>query len=316
MTMTREINSRNPYNRFLIALVGVAFVGFTFVGVHMLATTAERSGAQKVVTTTEHIPVFLDPFAAVELEAEAAYVLDARTGAVLYEENAEQQLPLASLTKLMTTLVASRELPDEGTISISERAIREEGDSGFSVNERLSIRDLIDYTLVTSSNDGAYALASVAAHDRPEEFIDKMNRFARSLGLVQTFFTNETGLDSSLYTGGAYGSAKDMTHLLVHIIKNEPELLEQTRNDEITVFSEDGKEYVGENTNKAIGELPGLIASKTGYTDLAGGNLVVAFDAGLNRPIVIAVLGSTIEGRFEDTTALARASLEYIQTTE
>ena len=77
--------------------------------------------------------------------------------------------------------------------------------------------------------------------------------------------------------------------------------------------SESGGAHAVLNTNRETGELPLLIASKTGYTDLAGGNLVIAFDAGFNRPIIIAVLGSTAEERFTDVEKLVWATLAYLQ---
>ena len=66
------------------------------------------------------------------------------------------------------------------------------------------------------------------------------------------------------------------------------------------------------NTNERIADIPGLIGSKTGFTRLAGGNLVIAYDAGLNRPIVIAVLGSTRKGRFSDVTTLINATAHVL----
>ena len=66
------------------------------------------------------------------------------------------------------------------------------------------------------------------------------------------------------------------------------------------------------NTNQETGKFPLLIASKTGYTDLAGGNLALAFDAGFNRPIIIVVLGSSYEGRFADAEKLVWATLAYL----
>jgi D-alanyl-D-alanine carboxypeptidase len=75
-----------------------------------------------------------------------------------------------------------------------------------------------------------------------------------------------------------------MAFLMEYIVKNEPDILTFTREDAARVYSQTGGFHDAENTNDYIDEIPGLIGSKTGYTDLAGGNLVVAFDAGLNRP--------------------------------
>ncbi len=70
------------------------------------------------------------------------------------------------------------------------------------------------------------------------------------------------------------------------------------------------------NTNEVVQNIDGLIASKTGYTDLSGGNLVVAFDAGLNHPIIVTVLGSSQEGRFSDTLKLINEARNAIQVSE
>ena len=70
--------------------------------------------------------------------------------------------------------------------------------------------------------------------------------------------------------------------------------------------------HTATNTNEVVGSIPGLIASKTGFTDLAGGNLVVAFDAGINRPVIISVLGATKDGRFTDMEMLVNASLRAL----
>jgi D-alanyl-D-alanine carboxypeptidase len=77
-------------------------------------------------------------------------------------------------------------------------------------------------------------------------------------------------------------------------------------------FASAEKRYSAENTNVVIDKIPNLIASKTGYTDLAGGNLVIAFDAGLNHPIIISVLGSTEKGRFSDVLQLVQATLKQL----
>ena len=88
--------------------------------------------------------------------------------------------------------------------------------------------------------------------------------------------------------------------LFDYMVRNKPEILEVTSYNKLELKSEDNKIHNTENTNEIINKIPWVIASKTGYTDLAGGNLVVAFDNGMMRPIIISVLGSTKEGRFKD----------------
>ncbi len=271
--------------------------------------------------------VLQNSFESIPLQARAAYVLDVTTGTVLFEKNAETQLPLASLTKLMTARVAATVLSQDSTVAITKEALSQDGDSGLRLGQQWSFSKLLEYTLITSSNDGAAAIAGAAAALMPNalhsasattttrSFVDAMNAAAQTLGLSQTFFLNPTGLDVSTSTSGAYGSARDVAVLIANTYLTTPHILEATRDGETTI-SENDQTYTAKNTNEAISQLPGLIAGKTGYTDLAGGNLAVIIDAGVNRPIAIVVLGSTKDGRFTDVTALAAAARHAIPFVE
>lgn len=259
------------------------------------------------------------------LYAKAAYVYDVSHGKVLFERNGELQLPLASITKLMTALTASDALGSTDAVVITDEALAEEGPSGLSSGEKWSFKNLLDFTLVASSNDGAHAIAGAAGalvrKAPPGEkddtgavrtFVEKMNSNARTLGMTQTYFLNPTGLDETEGQGGAYGSARDVATLMSYMLRAKPELLSETRNLGVSVPNLMGEIKTVKNTNQDIGNFPLLIASKTGFTDLAGGNLAIAFDAGLATPIVVVVLGSTEEGRFVDAENLVQATLAYL----
>ncbi|MBI2617903.1 D-alanyl-D-alanine carboxypeptidase [Candidatus Kaiserbacteria bacterium] len=261
-----------------------------------------------------------NPFEGLFLEAKAAYVYDIAEDRVYFTKNETAQLPLASLTKVMTALVASELISDNTPITLTEESVAIEGDSGLKPGERWTFRKLLDYTLLVSSNDGAHAIAGVAgafvlAEDENSNpharFIARMNQKAHELGLTQSFFINESGLDVSTAVSGGYGSAKDMGTLTAFTVKR-PEILEATSYSALHFISEDAFTYGATNTNAAIGKIPGIIASKTGFTDLAGGNIVVVFNAGINHPVVAVVLGSSYEGRFNDIEKLVRASLKRI----
>jgi serine-type D-Ala-D-Ala carboxypeptidase (penicillin-binding protein 5/6) len=267
--------------------------------------------------------IIMEPhFPVVSLEARSAYVYDVLSDKVLYEKDAELQWPLASLTKLMSALVASELIPNYMLVKITKDDLREEGDTGLHPDEEWNINKLIDYSLVVSSNDGMKAIASVAgalagstATTTPEQaFIKKMNEKAHSLGLKETYFLNQSGLDESNTLSGGYGSAKDVALLVDHILETNPHLLEATSFKETHVSSNNAS-HDAVNTNKAILTIPNIIASKTGYTNLSGGNVVVALNAGIDRPIIISVLGSSYEGRFTDLTNLVNATLTYLTST-
>ena len=103
-----------------------------------------------------------------------------------------------------------------------------------------------------------------------------------------------------------------MSTLLEYILAHNPELFEATRVTALTIQSIDNYNHLAQNTNDIISDIPGLLASKTGFTDTAGGNLVIIFDPELGRPIIITILGSTEQGRFEDVRALVNATMEHI----
>ena len=271
-------------------------------------------------------------FPPVTLGAKAVYVYDIRTKTVLFVKNENTRLPLASLTKVMSALVAEDASPLYGTVTISREALLAEGDSGLIEDEKWSLSNLLDFSLMTSSNDGmravALAFGALARADATTDeiidgFVGEMNNKASALGLKNTYFWNETGLDlptglgqagESEIKGGAYGTAKDMSTLMEYILMHHPELFAATRETTSTLQSMDEHAHVARNTNIIADEIPGLLASKTGFTNTAGGNLVVVFDPELGRPIIISILGSTEKGRFEDVRILIGAVMEYIKT--
>ncbi len=259
-------------------------------------------------------------FDTITVAGEAAYVFDIQTGHVLFEKNADLVLPLASVTKLMTALVAHELLSEHDSVTISDASLRQYGNSGLLENETFERQSLSDLVLMSSSNDGAYALAAAAGSllapsNGVSAFVRAMNIHAEELGLTNTSYKNTTGLDISEHESGADGTAADMAKLMTHIVQYAPDLLAFTTESSAAVSSEDGFSHDGQNTNFYIDEIPGLIGSKTGYTTLAGGNLVIAFNAGLDRPIVVVVLGSGRYERFTDVINLAAAAQTAINTT-
>ncbi len=289
----------------------LVFLLVTSILIFSLLIIGEKSLNKKGVSVTKT----LKPFQEINLEARGAMVWDIVNHRELFSKNSDAPLPLASLTKVMTAVTTNGKLNGGQKIKITKEDLEPEGDSKLVVGDIWQAKDLRDFTLLTSSNDGAFALAAVAHVDEGDpknsSFVKEMNDTASKIGLSNSKFFNEHGLDSSADRGGAYGSAKDMALLFEYTLKNYPEILEATRYKNVH-FNSEKETYVGQNTNIIIDKIPNIIASKTGYTDLAGGNLVIAFDAGLNRPIIISILGSTAEGRFEDALKLVEASLQYI----
>lgn len=275
-------------------------------------------------TTTEES----DPYTKLHLKAKAVYVWDIKTHRKLYGYNERSALPLASVTKMMMALVASELLPSNAKVTIAPLDLEEEGDTGLYVGEKWALADLLKFTLVTSSNDGASAIAGVAGaalapigtttnpFTNKKLFIAQMNEKAEDIGLESTHFSDESGLDINSVTSGAYGSARDMSVLFEYILKKHPGLFTPTTYAKVDVRSEDNIVHHVANTNTGVEHVTGIIGSKTGYTDLAGGNLVVVVDIGIDHPVVIVVLGSTRDGRFTDIEQLIDATVADITTKE
>jgi D-alanyl-D-alanine carboxypeptidase (penicillin-binding protein 5/6) len=300
------MNLKHPkiFNRLVI--VGAALL-VSILSVAILPSWGEAKLQEKKDEETV-IPV--KKFPSVAIEGRAAIVWDVENNIAIYEKNADEALPLASITKIMTALTAVDIFSPDDIIPITFSALEGGSNAGLIAGDVWVAKDLIAYKLTTSANGASTALKEAAA-SRNIDFINRMNEKATSLTLLNTLYVNETGLDFGIANGGSYGSARDTARLMTHAIATESELFSATTKPSITTRSVSGQIYKSLNTNEIVGKIPGLIASKTGYTLAAGGNLAVAFDAGLAQPIVIVVLGSTRDGRFTDVLALVNETVNY-----
>lgn len=282
-------------------------------------STAKQSVAGQVTNQSASVAGI---FPAIVLEARAAYMLDINSQQVLFALNENEKLPLASITKLMTAFVARGALSESSLLVLTGDDLTAEGDSGLRVSERWRLEDLLNTMLIISSNDAAHAVARfvgangqlvLAASESTarENFIQMMNAKAQSLGLKQMEFYNESGLDieGPAPRNGGYGSAHDVATLFEVLWNKYPTAVEITALPAARVISQDNITHILPNTDGAIGRFSGLIASKTGYTTLAGGNLAIIFDRGINDPVVAVVLGSSYKGRFNDMLKLVNAAV-------
>jgi serine-type D-Ala-D-Ala carboxypeptidase (penicillin-binding protein 5/6) len=277
-----------------------------------------------VVVGEEPPPRFDPAFDHLALEAQAAYVYDITNGEVLFALREDEQMPLASVTKVMTALVAHEYLPEHTVITVSHGAIalRDQGDSGLWLYDQWSLRPLLDLMLMRSSNEAAHSIAqastpfiNAAMPDEPapaRTFVGLMNERAREIGMENSYFLNPTGLDVTDEVNGGYGTARDVAVLFSYDTERSPDLLTATTYQTRVFTSLIGNWIEARNTNSEVSAMPGIRASKTGYTGIAGGNLAIMFDADDGRSIAVVVLGSTREGRIEDVRSLMRASIAAI----
>ncbi len=262
----------------------------------------------------------VDLFKSLELQARAAYVYDAKEDKELFAKNPTAQLPLASITKIALVLVVAEVLPLDSTITISRTAV-ERGGGGLTWGEEWKVRDLIDYTLITSSNTGAEALAETASPllaakypkgSKSNATVWRMNSLAQEIGMEETYFINATGLDESTTQAGAQSSASDIAELFAYALRTNRDIFAGTARTNMPLGPINFPEREAHNTNNALFDIEGLIMGKTGTTDLAGGNLAIVFEAGSGHPIIVVVLGSTVEGRFLDIKKLADAARKAV----
>lgn len=308
-----------------VALALVFFAGASFTWVFMAehaprAPVAVAAAAQ----TKSSLPPPPPPeaFADVQLQAKGAIVVDlSQDDRIFYEKNADAPLALASLTKVPLAIAVAEALPANTIITIPYDTSPYETSQKLRQGERWRLSDVIDFTLAVSSNEGADILANAAEQAIQEKYLGapaqdaavwRMNQLVQNLGLTHTYFINPTGLDESATQAGAYGSARDIAQLFAYAADTRPETFTATTKQSFRLQSLDGTESTAINTDEALPEIPGVIMGKTGYTDLAGGNLAVVFEVDGHR-IAAVVLGSTQSGRFADMKTLVSTTRRALE---
>jgi D-alanyl-D-alanine carboxypeptidase len=242
-------------------------------------------------------------FDAVDVKAKSYVVYDLLTKQVIASKNAEEVLPLASISKLMMALTALSRASATTTITIRPGSIEGGYDLGLKNGQTWRLGELLKYTLVFSSNDGAHAIADNLGGRTA--FVKAMNDQSALRGLAMVF-TDPAGLDEEGKIGGM-GSALDVAKLLAIVRRDYPEILDATTKTRVTTRASNGLVSGIPNTNQDIENFFGAEVSKTGFTDSAGGNLGIVVDVALGHPVAIVVLGSTHEDRFSDMEVLYKA---------
>ncbi len=270
---------------------------------HEMATNpqilAAQVGQDQLVQQLRQAKPFRNPDIE-DLELSAKSVLSIRVlepgvnPKVLFEKNSEVELPIASLTKLMTALVVLENYDLAQEISISQEAVAQDENIGeFMVGERFRVKDLVYSALLESSNDAAYALGQAREIDN---FVDLMNQKAQELGLERTRFINPTGLDPEDITDPQnYSTSRDLANLFIHLSNSQPLIQQILGLSEFTVSQANGAfHHTAKSTNKLLEEALNIIGGKTGYTDEAGGCFILALPSPDSRGYIInVILGSS-----------------------
>ena len=225
-------------------------------------------------------------------DARAFYVVNGANGEVLAAHAAHARVPIASITKLMTAIVALQHLQPDDTVSVNAQASRV-GESRIPLfpGERILVHDLLEGALIQSANDAADSLAAAASGGDIPRFVGWMNEQARRLGLRDTHFERPDGLDAA----GHYSSARDVA-VLARVAMHSPVVREIVRKRSDTIA---GGSVTVHTWNDLLGVFPGLIGVKTGHTGAAGWCEVAAARRS-GYTIYVVVLGSPTRARRND----------------
>jgi D-alanyl-D-alanine carboxypeptidase (penicillin-binding protein 5/6) len=220
------------------------------------------------------------------ITSQAAVVMDASTGEILYGKNSNHLLPPASTAKLMTAIVVIEKANLSDIVTISQKASHAHPvKAGFRKGDQVTIEGLLYAALVKSANDAAVALAEAAAGSE-DCFVSLMNQKAVSIGAVNTKFINATGLPG----GSQHITAIDLS-IIMRYAMSHPKLREILATPAAEVSTEKGKAIFLRNTDKLLWSDEEIIAGKTGYTYTAKHCFVFAAERN-KKTIIVSLLGS------------------------
>ena len=259
---------------------------------------------------TIHLPVAAGEGGEPEVTAEAAIIIESTTGRVIWEKNADAHLYPASMTKMMTGILALEKMDMKSAVTYSQyAAYTESSPLGARPGESLVAKDMVTGLLLESDNGAAVALAENMAGD-VTSFAVEMNSKAQQLGMHDTNFVNPNGLTDKNH----YSTARDMAKLARYVMKNNDfRKIVGTSARDIYWRNPVGKMYRAENTNKLLGKYDGITGIKTGWTRAAGGCLAVSAKRDGVELIVVLMKADTPDDRFTDGAKLLDYGFEHVK---
>lgn len=239
------------------------------------------------------------------VRAAALHLVELKSGRVLLTKNATQPLPPASLTKIMTAVVALNEASLHDVIQIDGRALHVRSSLKLRRGEPYLLRDLLAAMLVTSANDACEAIAWHIG-GTPAQFVEKMNARAAVLGLSRTHFANPCGFDAP----GHYSTAEDLTRLTQAALQI-PEFSMMVRTVEREIATTDGRRRIHlYSTNQLLLD-PDVTGVKTGFTNKAGRCLIASMFKDGQQLLLV---GLNVVDRWEQATQLLRYGQALLRT--
>ncbi|WP_432646018.1 D-alanyl-D-alanine carboxypeptidase family protein [Mitsuokella sp.] len=243
------------------------------------------------------------------VKAEAAILIDADTGRVLWSKNGEERHYPASMTKMMTCLLGISLLPPDAKITISENAANtEDTPLHIAKGDVITAEELLRGMMMMSDNGAAVAIAE-QIDGSTALFAERMNEKAAEIGMNDTHFANPNGLTDPNH----YSTPHDMARLAQYGMKN-PVFRDFVRQKErqISWLSPSGKTILAENTNELLGKYAGLTGVKTGWTKAAGGCLAASAERGGVHLIAVVMKSPTENDRFTDMRQILDYGFENV----
>ena len=281
-------------------LFALAFGTAQGMGLHLVARREAKTASAQAVWVEPALPAAAAP--ALSLNCRAAILIEQDSGRVLYEKNAEEKMPIASITKVMTLLLTFEaihggRLTLDTLVPVSEHAYHMGGSQiWLEPGEHFTLDEMIKAICVSSANDAAVAVAELVGGSE-SAFVEQMNARAASLGMEQTSFRNACGLDAE----GHLSTARDVAAMSRTILNTCPEVLHYTG---IWTDTLRGGATQLVNTNKLLRRYEGITGLKTGTTGGAG----ICISASATRDgltLIAVILGAPSSAeRFQAATAL------------
>ena len=249
------------------------------------------------------------PVCAVSTSAKAAAVINGDTGEIIYAANADERLPMASTTKIMTALLLCENADLNEEITVTADMLKVEGSSmGLLAGDRVSYHDLLYGMMLASGNDAANVTAISIAGSIPK-FAELMNKKAEELGLKDTHFVTPSGLDAK----GHYTTAKELALLAAYALKNEAFAKAAASESAVLNYGNPPYRRSLTNHNKMLRLFEGAVGVKTGFTKKSGRCLVSA--ARRDGKLAVAVTLNDPDD-WNDHTNLLKFGLDSIKQTE
>lgn len=295
----------------LMAFISVAaiYISFSKKQVQLISPLIKQ---ENILGINQWLPGVVDGVGVdgPKIGAKASLFIDSKTGQVLFSKNPREKLPIASLAKVMTVLIALEHKKMDEKYLVSDRAAGMEPDKMLLIaGEKLTLKELLEGIFLVSANDAAEVLAEGTTGDR-SEFLKLMNEKAKQLGMKDSYFVNPTGLDED--SGSSYSTAYDLALLTRFLIRRFPAVVEISGTEHVflpqTPEHQDYDMYSGINL---LTTYPGVVGFKTGFTPEAGLTLITLARKN-NHEVIGVLLGS--QSRRDEARELLDHSFQKLGT--